>query len=101
MGSVRAIVLSLLVVCVVVPAETTHAQFLFWPRHGFWWSDHTTRWHEHRYRRTKPEFAEKDEAQDAPSGVARWLQPDIMPAVARAFRYRSVRATVEVAGAPR
>jgi L,D-transpeptidase catalytic domain len=65
---VRAIVLSLLIVCVVVPAETTYAQFLFWPRHGFWWSDHTTRWHEHRYRRTKPEFAEKDEAQDAPSG---------------------------------
>src|SRR5215470_12337256 len=67
-GALRATVLALLVVCVVVPAETTHAQFLFWPRHGFWWSDHTTRWHEHRYRRTKPEFAEKDEAQDAPNG---------------------------------
>jgi hypothetical protein len=67
-GAIRATVFALLVVCVVVPAETTYAQFLFWPRHGFWWSDHTTRWHEHRYRRTKPEFAEKDEAQDAPNG---------------------------------
>jgi L,D-transpeptidase catalytic domain len=66
--AIRATVFALLVVCVVVPAETTHAQFLFWPRHGFWWSDHTTRWHEHRYQRTKPEFAEKDEAQDAPNG---------------------------------
>jgi L,D-transpeptidase catalytic domain len=67
-GAIRATVLALLVVCVVAPAETTQAQLLFWPRHGFWWSDHTTRWHEHRYRRTKPEFAEKDEAQDAPNG---------------------------------
>jgi L,D-transpeptidase catalytic domain len=67
-GAIRATVLALLAVCVVAPAETTQAQFLFWPRHGFWWSDHTTRRHEHRYRRTKPELAEKDEAQDAPNG---------------------------------
>jgi hypothetical protein len=67
-GATRATLLALLAVCVVAPAETTQAQFLFWPRHGFWWSDHTTRRHEHRYRRTKPELAEKDEAQDAPNG---------------------------------
>jgi hypothetical protein len=67
-GAIRATVLALLAVGVVAPAETTQAQFLFWPRHGFWWSDHTTRRHDHRYRRTNPELAEKDEAQDAPNG---------------------------------
>src|SRR6516225_6754073 len=68
MGLIRATVLALLTVCVVVPAGTARAQFLFWPRHGLWWSDHAPRRHAHRYRHTKPELAEKDEAQDAPNG---------------------------------
>jgi hypothetical protein len=65
-GSIRATLLALLAVC--VPAETTQAQFLFWPQHGIWWSDYAPRRHAHRYRHTKPELVEKDEVQDAPNG---------------------------------
>jgi hypothetical protein len=66
-GSIRATVLALFIVC-VMPADTTHAQFLFWPQHRFWWSDHAPRRHEHRYRHTKSEPVEEDQAQDAPNG---------------------------------
>ena len=68
LGSIRATVLALLAVCVVLPAGTTRAQFLFWPRHGLWWSDHAPRRHAHRFRHAKPELREKDEAQDASNG---------------------------------
>src|SRR6516225_4101024 len=68
MGLIRATVLALLTVCVVVPAGTTRAQFLFWPRHGLWWSDHAPRRHAHRFRHAKAELTEKDEAQDASNG---------------------------------
>ena len=64
MGSIRAIVLSLLAVCVVVPSGTAQAQSVFWLQ----LSDHAPRRHTHRYRRTKPELAEKDQAQSAPNG---------------------------------
>jgi L,D-transpeptidase catalytic domain len=67
-GSICATVLALLAVCVVVPTETAQAQFLFWPRHGLWWSDHAPRRHAHRHTHTKPELAETDEAQDASNG---------------------------------
>src|SRR6516165_3200204 len=67
-GSIRAALLALLAVCAVVPVGTTQAQFLFWPRHGIWWSDDAPRRHAHRYRHTKPELAEKDEVQLAPNG---------------------------------
>src|SRR5580658_4108563 len=65
-GSIRATVLALLAVC-VMPAGTTHAQFLFGPQHRFWWSDHAPRRYEHRYRHTKSEPMEEDQAQDAPN----------------------------------
>ena len=68
LGSIRATVLALLAVCVVLPAGTTRAQFLFWPRHGLWWSDHAPRRHAHRFRHAKAELTEKDEAQDASNG---------------------------------
>jgi hypothetical protein len=67
-GSIRATVLGLLTVCVVVPAGAAQAQYLFWPRNGLWSSEHAWRRHEHRYRRTKPELADKDQALDSPHG---------------------------------
>jgi L,D-transpeptidase catalytic domain len=67
-GSIRATVLGLLTVCVVVPAGAAQAQYLFWPRGGLWSSDHAWRRHEHRYRHTKPELADKDPAPDMPHG---------------------------------
>jgi len=67
-GSIRATVLGLLTVCVVMPAGAAQAQYLFWPRSGLWSSDHAWRRHEHRYRHTKPELADKDQAPDTPHG---------------------------------
>jgi L,D-transpeptidase catalytic domain len=67
-GSIRAIILALLAVCVVAPTGAARAQFLFWPQHGFWSSDHVWRRHEHRYRHKKPELADKDQTLDAPNG---------------------------------
>jgi len=67
-GSIRATVLGLLTVCVLVPAGAAQAQYLFWPRGGLWSSDHAWRRHEHRYRHTKPELADKDQAPDTPHG---------------------------------
>jgi len=67
-GSIRATVLGLLTVCVVMPAGAAQAQYLFWPRSGLRSSDHAWRRHEHRYRHTKPELADKDQAPDTPHG---------------------------------
>ena len=67
-GSIRATVLGLLTVCVIVPAGAAQAQYLFWPRGGPWWSDHAWRRHEHRYRHTKPELADKDQVPDSAHG---------------------------------
>jgi L,D-transpeptidase catalytic domain len=67
-GLIRATVRALLAVCIVMPAGPTRAQFPFWQRHGLWWSDHASPRHEHRYRHTKPELAEKDQAPKAPNG---------------------------------
>jgi len=66
-GLIRMTALALLTVC-IVPADTTQAQFLFWPQHRLWWSDHTPRPHEHRQRRTQPELAERSQAENAPHG---------------------------------
>ena len=65
-GSIRATVLALLTVSSVVPVGIAQAQFVFWPRHGPWSSDHASRRHEHGH--TKSELAEKDRAADAPNG---------------------------------
>jgi hypothetical protein len=67
-GLVRATVRALLAVCIVVPAGSAQAQFPFWQRHGLWWSDHAPQRHQQRYRHTKPDLAEKDQAPDAPNG---------------------------------
>src|SRR5215471_16159177 len=68
-GSIRATVLGLLTVCVVVPAGAAQAQYIFWPRNGLWSSDHAWRHHEHRYRHTKPELADRDQTPDTPHGA--------------------------------
>jgi L,D-transpeptidase catalytic domain len=67
-GLIRATARALLAVCIVMPAGTTRAQFPFWHRQGPWWSDPASQRHAHRYRHTKPELAEKDQAADAPNG---------------------------------
>jgi L,D-transpeptidase catalytic domain len=66
--SIRAIILALLAICVVAPAGTARAQFLFWSQHGLWSSDYAWRRHEHRYRYKKPELVDKDQTPDAPKG---------------------------------
>jgi len=65
---IRATVRALLVVCIVMPAGPTRAQFPFWQRPGLWWNGHASERHEHRHRHAKPELAEKDQAPEAPNG---------------------------------
>jgi hypothetical protein len=66
-GSVRAIVLVVLAIC-IVPVGTAHARLLLWPQWGSWWDDHAPLRHSHRSRHAEPKSAKKDQAQDAPNG---------------------------------
>jgi L,D-transpeptidase catalytic domain len=66
-GSVRAIVLVVLAVC-IMPVGTAHARLLLWPQWGSWWGDHAPLRHSHRPRHSEPKSAKKDQAQDAPNG---------------------------------
>jgi hypothetical protein len=66
-GSVRAIVLVVLAIC-IVPVGTAHARLLLWPQWGSWWGDHAPLRHSHRPRHAEPKSAKKDQAQDAPNG---------------------------------
>jgi hypothetical protein len=65
--AIRAILLAVLAVC-IVPTETAHAQFLFWPHYGPWWSQHAPVRHKHRHRHKKPQSAKKEQARDTPNG---------------------------------
>jgi hypothetical protein len=66
-GSVRAIALVVLAIC-IVPVGTAHARLALWPQWGSWWGDHAPLRHSHRPRRAEPKSAKKDQAQDAPNG---------------------------------
>ena len=65
-GSIRAIVLTVLAVC-IVPGGTAHARLLSWPQWGSWWGDHAPLRHNHRHRHAEPKSAKKDQA-DAANG---------------------------------
>jgi hypothetical protein len=67
LGSVRAIVLAVLAVC-IAPVGTAHARLLFSPQWGSWWGDHAPSRHNHRHRHAEPKSAKKDQSQDAPRG---------------------------------
>ena len=66
-GSIRAIVLAVLAVC-IVPVGAAHARLLFWPQWGYWSGDHAPLRHNHRHRHAEPKSAKKDQVQDAPHG---------------------------------
>src|SRR3954468_6785695 len=65
--AIRAMALAVLAVC-IVPAETAHAQFQFWPHYGAWWSRHAPVRHKHRHRHKEPQSAKKEQTRDAPNG---------------------------------
>jgi hypothetical protein len=45
-----------------------HAQFLFWPHHGFWPGHHAPFKHEHHHRQTNSESAKNARPEDPPKG---------------------------------
>src|SRR3954468_24746616 len=65
--AIRAMALAVLAAC-IVPAETAHARFQFWPHYGPWWSGHAPARHKHRQRHKEPQSAKKEQARDAPHG---------------------------------
>jgi L,D-transpeptidase-like protein len=58
-GPLRAIALAACAVCLLAPG-IAHAQFLFWPQHGFWPSQYAPHRHKHS-RHTSPELAKNDQ----------------------------------------
>jgi hypothetical protein len=66
-GSIRAIVLAVLAVC-IVPVGTAHARLLFWPQWGYWSGEPAPLRHNHLHRHAEPKPAKKDQVQDAPNG---------------------------------
>jgi hypothetical protein len=67
MGPIRATIVAAFAVF-ILPVETTHAQFPFWPQHRSWWGDHAPFGHKHHRRNTKSELAKKAQSRDAPKG---------------------------------
>ena len=67
MGPIRATIVAAFAVF-ILPVETAHAQFPFWPQYRSWWGDHAPFRHKHHHRHTKSELAKKAQSRDAPKG---------------------------------
>jgi L,D-transpeptidase catalytic domain len=66
-GRIRAIALAAFAVCLLVPG-IAHAQFPFWPQHGFWPGRYAPHRHNHSHRRTSPELAKNVQPEAPPKG---------------------------------
>src|SRR5712672_4750558 len=69
MGSIRAIMVAAFAVF-ILPFETAHAQFPFWPQYRSWWGHHAPfrHKHQHLHRHTKSESVKSAQINDAPKG---------------------------------
>jgi hypothetical protein len=69
MGSIRATMVAAFAVF-ILPFETAHAQFPFWPQYRSWWGHHAPfrHKHHHRHRHTKSESVKSAQINDAPKG---------------------------------